>query len=156
MSNRHHTTIESQAVTLRINPDKLLPAYRTLALEIMLSPPEDRSKWFTKAAVEDYQLAFQSQLPSLQAYHLIDKHSRQLVMNGPPHACWLSTQVLTKPNGKYHILGYYRSLDKAHVNVDAAVQLVIGGEMIDPEMNPKADIEEITLMIGSFHSYVVP
>ena len=72
-------------------------------------------------------------------------------MHGPPGACWLDTQILTLANGGNHVIAYYGSLDKDHANIDAALQYIIGSEIISTNFAP---VNEVTIMVGSVHKYL--
>jgi hypothetical protein len=146
-ATRHQTTIENRSVCLRTTPKQIAPADINTALAILNEYPMDRSKWFTAAAVGEYQTAIYQQLVPVKQSIIMDPHSRQIVIHGPVGACWLSTVYLSLPNGNYHVSAHYRSLDTEHTDIDLAFQYVLGQEVTFNR------VEEIYILASSHHTY---
>ena len=146
--NRHQTTIEQQAQIVRIDPGAIPSSALQTAYQVIAQPAHAQiSKWFTRDAIVDYQLAVQSQLIDCKLMVRDDPHSRRIIMTGPPGACWLQTQFLSKADGTYHVIAFYRSLDREHAEVDFAFQKLLGDEVT------LMRVTELTILAGSYHKY---
>lgn len=145
--NRHDTTIEHRRRVLDIPVEDISPETLCLARKILRDHPADQSKWFTRLAVTEYQAALRWSMPTAIDALQKDPHTRQAVIYGPQKACWISTQALSLSDGGYHIIACYRSMDLDHIEVDSALQYLIGCEMTG------CHVEQLTLMIGSLHKY---
>src|SRR3954454_13358225 len=117
MSNRHDTTTEYRGVQNRIDADdikRIDPSAMATAHKVLTGTPDNYSKWFTKDAVSMCQMWVKKQMPLLKEMIVNNPHSRNIVMHGPPRACWISTQILSLPDSGFEAVSNYRSMDADH------------------------------------------
>lgn len=129
--------------------------YKTPALE---QPAEEGkqilsgkpTKWMTPTGSMEYTAAFFKYFSQICTELTTNPDSRRAVIHGPDGACWTSTQYFIR-NNRLHTYTTYRSLDKAHLQADLAIQAFFTSTLAN---HLEIQTGDVTFNIMNFHEYV--